>query len=154
MKAFSFKDQLAIGEDGERLFIECYPRPLRKNHSRNSDLVCLVTGERIELKTDTYPVGETDNFFIERWSNLEEQKPGSLWQSRRKADVFIYYYSNDGLYWEFRNIKALIKRLEDLEKQGLLPVRTVPNKGWTTSGFLVKRRLIEDLAEGLKLEKK
>ena len=146
--SFSFREQLAIGEAGERLFIERYPRPLRKNHSHNSDLICLETGERIELKTDTHSLQDTPNFFIERWSNMEEQKPGSLWQSRKKADVFIYYYSQDGMYWTFKDIKALIKRIEELDKKTPLPVRMVKNKSWTTSGFLVKRELIDDLAEG------
>lgn len=139
---FDFKEQLAIGELGERLFIEHYPEPLMKSNSLKIDLVGVVSGVRIELKTDSYPMDKTPNFFFERWSDVDAKKPGSVWQCQKKVDRFIYFYSSSNTYFECSNIPALVRYLDTVLDN--YPPVSIPNKGWTTVGHKIPR---EALAE-------
>lgn len=142
MKTFGFQEQLKIGSDGEAKFILGYPgAKLIPFAGREYDFD-REDGKRVELKTDTY-VG-SPNFFFERWSDEARQKPGSVWQSIDKADVFIYCFINEGVYYEFPRMKILLNRLEKLIVG--MPLIKIKNRGWTAGGYKIPRASIIDLS--------
>jgi hypothetical protein len=92
-------------------------------------------GRRIEVKTDWYSLDKTEYFFIERWSSIEKKKPGGPWQSLGKADVFVYLFIRDGVYFEFEDMAAFVGELERMIPD--LPLIRIPNKGYTGGGYKV-----------------
>lgn len=143
-KVWDMKTQLSYGLKAELEFCERYHRKLTKvDEHRLWDFEC-GKGIRYELKTDTYPLSKTPNFFMERWSVLGKDKPGGPWQAlSHEADVFIYYFASDKTYFQFDDIAALVGRLDVLTKKSGMVY--IPNKGWTTAGYKVKRADLEDL---------
>lgn len=132
IKTFSFKEQLDIGTKGENMFLKYYPNATKspvRAHDFNLD------GKKIELKTDTYPFSKTDNFFIERYSDYNKLKDGSVWQSAH-CDYFVYYFINEGIFFWF----DMTKFREFLDKyiEGKSYV-LIKNKGWTALGYKVNR---------------
>jgi hypothetical protein len=146
-----------IGRQGERLLLKRWPNPIRR---RYEDLKGVdfedSYGTLIELKTDTHDPSETANFFIERWSDVESKRPGGPWQALGKgAQLLIYLYlfkDKDGKqqekWYRLIGLESLTRRIEDAKMN--LKVVQIPNKGWTTEGYLVPREFVKDLArEGL-----
>lgn len=147
-KTWDFKDQLAVGSRGEELFLEHYPRRLELIPEHYADFKVVSSGDIVELKTDTYNMNKTENFFIERWSDVTspKKKPGSLWQSHAKgATIFCYMFVRHNIWFEFRDLPATIKRIEELQKgKGFIHIK---NKGWITAGWKVPRAELADLYE-------
>ena len=145
-KPFSFKAQLAVGTRGEELFLDNYPTKLEIHPDRDGDFICTETGRKIELKTDTYNIEKTDNFFIERWSSVysEPKKPGGVWQAvGHGCEIFCYYFVRHNIWFQFEDLEALCGRLNELtEGKGLVYIK---NNGWTTAGYKVKRSDLADL---------
>ncbi len=143
-KAFDFKGQLAVGDRGEELFLERYPRKLEVFPGKAYDFTVKSSRETLELKTDTYNMKKSENFFFERYSCVDKKSPGGPWRAKKdKVDIFCYYFVRHNVWFEFRDVPALIKRLDALtKKQGLIYVK---NRGWITGGYKVKREDLEDL---------
>lgn len=143
---FNFQAQLTVGSRGEELFLERYPDKLAIHPHNAYDFDCLTTGRKIELKTDTYNINKTNNFFMERYSDVHRQSPGGVWQSAEKGvDVFCYYFVRHNIWFQFNDLPELITRLEDLTaRQGLVYIK---NKGWVTAGYTVPRDDLADLFE-------
>ena len=141
-----FQEQLKVGSRGEELLLEHYPGNLAIHPGHDGDFICLDSGDKIELNTDTYNIDKTDNFFIERWSSFYDvpKKPGGVWQARdHGCSIFIYYFVRHNLWYQFNDIDRLKDRLEDLtEGLGFVFIK---NKAWTTAGYKVKRTDLEDL---------
>lgn len=144
VKTFDFQAQLKVGTRGEELFLEHYPEPLEVIPIHASDFRVKTTGKIIELKTDTYNINKTSNFFMERWSSVYDERPGGPWQAlAHRADIFCYMFVRHNIYYEFNDLPALVKRLEDLTKgKGLVYIK---NQTWITGGFKVPRSELEDL---------
>lgn len=143
VKTFDFKEQLSVGSRGEELFLEYFPEKISIWPERDGDFIT-EGGKKIELKTDTYNMEKTDNFFIERFSDLNKKSPGSVWQAHgHGCEIFVYYFVRHNTWFVFRDIPALIERLEVLTKgKGLVYIK---NKAWTTAGYKVKRSDLADL---------
>jgi len=136
-EVFGFKKQLSIGSKGEELFLRKY-KDSSKSDDRKYDL--LYKGQKVELKTDTYPMQKTENFFMERYGSIEDQKIGGPWRAREdKVEHFVYFYLADKTFFWF-NSKALADFLDTYikNKRG----KTVANRGYSSLGFAVPR---EDL---------
>lgn len=146
MSSFDFKQQLEVGSRGEELFLERYPSKIAVHPSHAYDFDCLETGKKIELKTDTYNIDKTQNFFIVRYSDVYKKSPGGIWQSQEKGvDIFCYYFVRHNLWFQFNNLSALINKVESLtNNKGLVYIK---NKGWVTAGYKVKRDDLADLFE-------
>lgn len=142
-KIWNMKKQLAQGKKAEKEFMEIYPTPLTLvvDH-RKWDLES-ECGLKVELKTDTYNMDKTENFFMERWSSIERKSPGGPWQALEKgANTFIYLFSNNCTYFECLSLISLVKKLNRLtEKQPLVYIK---NAGWTTAGYKVPRQSLEE----------
>ena len=145
-KFFGFNAQLKVGAKGEKLFEQNYPALLEKSKDQRWDFVMKSTGQKIEIKTDTYSA-KTGNFFFEKISNDTKgfkQSPGGPWRAEQdKVDIFCYLYFDDKLCYEFPNVKRLVKRLNQLTT-GLEPV-SIKNRTYNTIGYKVPRDWVADL---------
>lgn len=143
-KVFDFQIQLKLGNRAEELFLEHYPTKIEIYPERAYDFTCTKTGAKIELKTDTYNIDKTSNFFMERYSDVHKKTIGGPWRAKRdKVDIFCYYFVRHNIWFQFNNIPALISRLDELtDGKGLVYIK---NKGWITGGYKVKREDLEDL---------
>lgn len=143
-RVFDFRTQLQLGDRAEELFLQHYHEPLIFHTTLKADFQVVNTGELLELKTDTYNMEKTPNFFWERWSDFHNKKPGGPWQSRRnRVSRYCYMFSRHNTYFEFSDMKRLIGRLNKAIK-GKYGI-TVKNKGWLTVGFPLPRLDFEDL---------
>jgi hypothetical protein len=150
-KVHDFQEQLALGRRGEELFLEHYREPLALATVYSHDFVRLTDGAKLELKLDDYNPDKYPNFFLERWGNLEEKKPGGPWRARRdRIDVFIYYFVRANIYYEFTDLDRLLKHVERNESS--YRVINVKNKGWITQGYLVPREELSEYYEKYTLE--
>lgn len=141
-EVFTFKKQLDIGAKGEEFFLECYKDKASKSDGRKFDL--FYDGKSVELKTDTYPLEKTPNFFMEQFGSINDNKLGGPWRAAKDGvEFFVYLYANDRTFYWFET-KELVKFLDEYikGKRG----RTVANKGYITLGFLVPRLDCKHLA--------
>lgn len=143
-KVFSFKEQLEVGTRGEELFIEHYPKKLVVYPERDGDFLEVYSGKKIELKTDTYNINKSENFFFERYSNVEKETPGSVWQALgHGCDIFCYMFVRHNIWYQFNDLPALAQRLdEEYGKKGLIWIK---NKGYVSGGWKVNRESLSDL---------
>jgi hypothetical protein len=142
-KTFSFQEQLKVGDRGESLFMERYPRNLDIYPGREYDFTVRCNGKTVELKTDSFNMEKTPNFFLERYSDVYKKTPGGPWRAKKdKVDIFCYYFVRHNLWYEFRDLPKLIKKLDKLtEKKGMIHVK---NRGWVTGGYTVPREELEE----------
>lgn len=142
-KVFDFQKQLRLGERGEQLFMEHYPKKLMIHPERDGDFIEINSGKKIELKSDSYNMEKTENFFFERFSNIETETPGSVWQAASHGcEIFCYQFVRHNVWFQFNDIPKLVTRLEEI--LGDRSLIWIKNKGWITGGFKVRR---EDLAD-------
>lgn len=140
-KTYTWKEQLQKGMKAEQLFLNICHLRLTKSETNDYDFLTR-DGRRVELKTDFYGENKTENFFIERWSVMEQEKPGGPWQSLgKKVDLFIYLYADTGAYYVFDDLKALCKAVEKLK----LPIIPVRNRTYNGGGYKVPRESIRHL---------
>lgn len=143
-KVFSFGAQKEVGERGAEIFEAHYGEPIQrlKYDSPVGDYMT-SDGRIIELKTDTYPLARTPNFFFEFHSNTTKKTFGGPWRAHHLgADLFVYLYLADRTWYEFSDLPALIRDTEELIRTAKLKPVTVPNRKFTTSGYKIPR---EDL---------
>ncbi len=142
MTTFDFNEELKKGKQGEKEFYEKYkPQcPSLIHLCERGDVTSvdfILNGKGVEVKSDKYPL-TTENYFIERYSNIDVQSPGGPWQAKKKgADYFVYHYLNTKYYAWFSLTDSYFEVLEDVISK-LDPVR-IPNKTWTTVGYKVNR---------------
>lgn len=144
MTSFNFKKQLELGERGESLFMEKYPKKLIIYPGREYDFIESHSKKKIELKTDSYNINKTPNFFFERYSSINKKSPGGPWRAViDHVDIFCYMFVRHNVWYQFNNIPELVNRLETLTAHtGLCYVK---NQGWVTGGYKIPRTEVEDL---------
>lgn len=142
-KVWSFQDQLLIGDRGEQLFMERYPKKLVIHPGRDGDFIEVNSGKKIELKTDTYNMDKTENFFIERYSDIHKKTPGSIWQAQSHGcDIFCYMFVRHNIWFQFNNIPSLIVEIERLtHNKGLVYIK---NRGFISGGYKIPRDIVSD----------
>lgn len=140
-KTWDMQTQLAVGAAGELAFLKKYTDLVHLD-GRKGDFIG-VTKRKIELKSDTRSITKTPNFFIERWSSLEKQKPGGPWQSKEHGCYyFVYLFVKEGtIYW--MEVEPLLEWIEKHESE--YKRIKVFNRGWTAEGLLVPRASLEHL---------
>lgn len=143
-KTWDMKTQLGVGAKGEKLLLKHWKEPVQKHPVFKGPDFIDVKDTVIELKTDTYDMDKTPNFFIERWSNAEKKHPGGPWQAHLKGvEVFVYLFITHKKWFIFRDMPALLARLDQLTEKAY--IHNIPNKGWITQGYRVKRADLQDL---------
>lgn len=143
-KLYGFKEQLGLGDESEVLFVQTfalqYPG-IKKATTRKYDFDS--DSGKLELKTDRYDVNRTENVFIERWSVLEQAKPGGPYQALTNgADHFIYWFHGQDWCLDCDDLKALIAILDSMH----YPMIQVKNKGYVGGGYKVPLELYRRLA--------
>lgn len=137
---FQFKDQLSVGASGESIFHSLYPK-LEKADGIKFDFS--YKNKSVELKTDTYSMAKTPNFFMERYSDVERGTNGGPWRAAHdNVDYFVYMYLKERKCFWF-NPKALVEFLNTYVKGK--SIVSIPNKTWTTTGYLVPRTVVNSL---------
>jgi hypothetical protein len=142
-KVFDFQEQLEVGNRGETLFARQYAllNPI-KTQDRKFDFV-LNDGKLVEVKTDTYSMSRTENFFMEYFSNIDDAKLGGPWRAANdNVDYFVYFFLPQKTFFWFDS-KKLVSYLDKM-LETYTPMRIL-NKGWTTLGYLVPREDVRDL---------
>lgn len=145
MSTWSFQAQNRVGQAGEALLMRHWPHVVTKhpNGIRGVDFAD-ATGALIELKADSYDMTKTPNLFVERYSDLMKLSPGGPWQAHAKgATVLVYLYSQNRRWLVFRDLPALLGRLEALTKGK--PGTQIPNRGYITLGHKVARADLQGL---------
>jgi hypothetical protein len=144
--AFSWKKQLEVGQHGEHLLLTNYHTPLAPATTLTYDFIRLVDGGKVEVKTDTYSMAKTPNFFFERWGNVEEKKPGGPWRARRHGiDEFTYFFVMDYVYFVFSSPKELCARADKLIRQKGSEEKYIKNRAYVTMGYALPREEFSDL---------
>jgi hypothetical protein len=136
---FQFNKQLNVGDCGEKLFLKTYQsRKVEKADGIKFDFT-IDDRKTVELKTDTYSMERTPNFFMEYFGNRDTGALGGPWRALQdKVDYFVYLFLNDGVFFWF-DPKTLCPFL-DIEINKLQP-KEIPNRTWTTVGFAVSREI-------------
>lgn len=140
-KLFDFKAQMNIGDKGESDFMRFYAdlKPV-KSPDRAADFI-LSDGKTVELKTDTYGMDETANFFMEIFSDSRTGSIGGPYRALKdNIDYFVYYFKKDGTFFWF-DTKTLCDTMTLIGTK--CKTRDIRNKGWTAQGHLVPREWLE-----------
>ena len=137
---YNWKEQLDIGDDGERLFLNTY-EGAKKSEDRKYDFS--IGDTTIELKTDNWWMKDTPNFFMEEFGNEEKQALGGPWRAVRDGiDFFVYLFIKDGVFFWFDPKR--LKRLLEMRKKDM-KVKRIWNHGYNATGYLVDRNSIKHL---------
>jgi len=145
-KVFSFKTQLEVGDRAEQLFLEYYPKKLKIYPGREWDFTEVYSKKSVELKTDTYNMDKTDNFFMERYSDMHRETPGGPWRAKQDdVDIFCYYFSRHNTWFQFNNIPKLVRKIDKIILQQKLRPIYIKNQGWITSGYKINRSELDEL---------
>jgi hypothetical protein len=157
MKLHRFKKSLTVGEQGEQLFGNYYPGQVEWAGGREYDFtILLVPNGKTELKSDDYPKSDTPNFFIERYSNDRDYKPGGPYSAYLNGvDYFIYQYLKDKKLFVFKDLLALVSNVDYYALINQLPLTPVQNKVgrgmYNTLGYKIPREALSHLYKEINL---
>ncbi len=145
----NFNASLQKGKLGEKWLFENWPHPgLTPLDGRKSDFIDVRTQRRVELKTDSYDMDNTANFFIEQWSDVDKMKPGGPTQALlHNSELWVYLFIQNKTYFVFETQELVDFMKENAHKYAVV---TVNNRGWTTVGFKVPRADVAHLYEEVK----
>jgi hypothetical protein len=145
-KRFDFNQQLGTGDIGEKDFQKYYPELLAVKSKEDLKFdFTLKNGDKVELKTDTYGLDETPNYFMEYYSDSKNLKVGGPWRAYEDSiDLFIYYFVKDRTFFWFRT-KELHNTLENYLGLYNPKIKSVLNKGWITQGFAIPRESLDKI---------
>ncbi len=140
-KVHNFAASLLEGQKGEEMFAAAFTN-LERTDGRKHDFICRLTNQSYELKTDSYSMEGTGNFFIELYSIFGTQmKSGGPTQAfENNTDYWCYFYVKNHTAFIF-NTWALNAWLG--KNAANYTEIKVKNDTWTTYGILVWR---DDLA--------
>ncbi len=131
---FSFNKQLRVGNLGEALFLKHY-KGSKKSDGRKYDL--LYRKKKVELKTDTYPLKKTPNFFMERYGDVDKRKPGGPWRANDdEIHYFVYLYIADNTFFWFKT-EPLVEFLNGYVKG--MKGKRINNKTYASLGYCIDR---------------
>ena len=142
-KVFGFQKQLKQGEKGEQFFMECYHNLHPRKSSAKEVDIFINENETVELKSDSYPESETENFFMELVGSTKTGKLGGPYLSvQNNVDFFVYHYTSDKTFYWF-DPKALVKYIDENGHE--FKKREIMNRGWSSMGLLIPRDKIAHL---------
>lgn len=137
-----FKTSLAKGKQGEALLLTVMPQ-LEPLDGKRSDFIHKDTNELYELKSDQYDMRNTENFFIELYSDLDRKKVGGPAQAlEHHSKYWIYMFVKNRVLFIFET-ELLVRRIEKI-KSAYISIN-IQNATWTTTGIKVLRKDLEDL---------
>lgn len=142
---FDFQKQLFVGDIGEADFIKLYDKLSPKKSDDKKIDFFLSDGSTVELKTDTYDMEATPNFFMETLGNVDSGALGGPWRARQdKITYFVYYFKKNKTFFWFKT-EQLCDLLETIITSRKLKTKTIWNKGWSAEGYAVPRESLESI---------
>ncbi len=133
-----FSKSLKAGKAGEKAFQELAESCgiiLTQTSGRKGDFTD-ETGAIWEVKSDSYDMQKTENFFIERYSNASKGTPGGPYQAQEHGcKYFVYFFPLNNIAYVFETVDLLAQLL-------VTPLGNpvdIRNVGHTTIGFKVPR---------------
>jgi len=144
-ETFDFNTQLEIGNDGESDFQKYYSNlGPKKSKDRRIDFI-LADGKTVELKTDTYDMDKTPNFFMEIFGNIGDSSIGGPWRTMQDSiDFFVYYFPKNRTFFWFETVPLCLV-LDGVIASNQLSPKEIKNKGWTARGYAVPRKALESV---------
>jgi len=115
-RIFNFKDDIKVGEKGEKLFLSHINKFARQNkieledvsneeeyQQMDIDFILVDKNKKyaLEFKTDTYDSG---NMFYEEYSAIETRSAGCF--HKTKANVILYYFIKTDTLYTIYNVDA------------------------------------------------
>lgn len=151
-KVFNFNDQRRIGDVGESDFIKIYEdlKPIKPEKDLRVDFT-LSDGKTVELKTDSYDMAKTVNFFMEQFTvSGKNSKLGGPWRTKEdKIDFFVYYFLNNKVFFWFSPI-SLCQFLDKYIVENKLKPISIPNRdnkggNYEAIGFKIPRESLKEI---------
>lgn len=151
-KVFNFNDQKRIGDVGESDFIKVYQKLKPKKSEKDFRIdFTLNNGKTVELKTDSYDMEKTPNFFMEQMTiSGNKTNLGGPWRSKdHKVDYFVYYFLNNKVFFWFEPI-VLCEFLDKFIGEFKVKPVSIPNKDsrggyYEAVGFKIPRESVKPL---------
>ena len=154
---FNFQDQLRVGEVGEAEYSKAFAHfGWKKSKDRKYDFVLGdedsdIKPKTLEIKTDTYRMEKTPNFFMEQLTVTNKSAIlGGPWRSKEhKADYFVYFFlSNRTMFW-FSPVPLCEFLDKYIAENSLRPI-SIPNVdrfggSYEAQGFKIPRDSVKHL---------
>jgi hypothetical protein len=143
-KFFDWQEQLDVGDVGEKDFLQYY-KDLKPIKSKDLTVdFWLKNGWSVELKTDTYDMNKTPNFFMELYGN-EQKKLGGPWRAKKDClNLFCYYFKKNKTFFWFEP-SSLVDLIDQIILKDKLSTVDIVNDGWTAVGYKIARKDVESL---------
>lgn len=151
-RVFNFDDQKRIGDIGEADFLKVYSTLLPKQ-SVDDFRVDFILGDNrtVELKTDSYDMAKTPNFFMEQFTmSGANSNLGGPWRSKEhKIDFFIYYFVKNKVFFWFSPV-TLCELLDKYISENSLRPISIPNRDrrggyYEAIGFKIPRDSVKSV---------
>lgn len=148
---FKFDEQLAIGNIGETNFQQYYSElNPQKSKDKKIDFI-LNNNHTVELKTDSYNMEKTPNFFMEQYTVSDDKiNLGGPWRTKEHGvNLFVYYFLNNKVFFWFCPI-TLCEFLDKYIKDNKLNKISIPNKGsngtyYEAQGYKIPREILKSI---------
>lgn len=141
MTVHKFKRSLAAGRSGELLLASLWTELVPIEGGRKGDF--MLGNKKVEVKSDSYGLQGSVNFFMERWSDEDKLKPGGPFQAlEHGCQFFVYFYPTDKVAFVFDTgslCRVLLKMLPELKPVNIRNVR------WNTVGYKIPREALKDI---------
>jgi hypothetical protein len=139
----NFQADLSRGRIGELAFIHACQGTVEPLDGREGDARVVGTRTKLEVKSDSYDMDRTTNFFMEKYRS--GNRPGGVYQSlEHGCKYYIYIYVPNAEIFIF-DCAALAERLDLLHDSRNLTLTSVGNGSYTTRGLKVHRDWVTDL---------
>lgn len=146
---YDFKKQLDIGKLGEKMLLDAFPNLFIQTDGREGDLLHIRSKKIVEVKTDSWSMNDTSNFFMERWSRKNHS--GGPWQAlEHGCSYYLYQFLKpEHKIFLFKNIPELIDSIEQIVETNSITLRSIPQRHnkYVTEGFPIPRTLLSHLYE-------
>lgn len=139
----NFQSDLSRGRIGELAFIHACEGTVEPLDGREGDAKVTGTRTKIEVKSDSYNMDRTQNFFMEKYRS--GNRSGGVFQSiEHGCKYYAYIYVPNGELFIF-DCKQLADRLNILHDSKNLTLTSVGNGTYTTRGLKVHRDWLTDI---------
>ena len=140
---FGFHEQNAVGQRGEKLFLEKHPEWSANNlaeHCKEPDFKD-KHGRKLELKFDVSPRARRDahgfqlNFFMETVSNDRKNTPGGVFRAMDEGVEFYVYMFDKPFRMFVLDVKKTAQRVRELVDTGWYRKCKIKNRYYYTEGY-------------------
>lgn len=144
MIPFGFREQLKIGLEGEKLFLQLYHQFYLINNEKNNrlpDFIHRKTGALVEVKYDDSnraildENGKQLNLFIEKYSDYGHKTLGGPFRAvKEKCDYYVYIFKKPCRIF-LMDASLLAEKADLLIQSNVYPAKIIPNRNYNTLGY-------------------